>query len=98
MSEVCKTQASNEIGVENVPTPILMKRGRKPKYANDAERKEAKRIQNKAYRERKKHELVVLRRLASGSYQQQIQQLKLKPEGLTPEEEATEIINNIDEL
>jgi D-Tyr-tRNAtyr deacylase len=50
------------------PTPTLTsltRRGRKPKYNNDFERKEAKRIQNKAYRERKKEELIELRRKAA---------------------------------
>ena len=41
----------------------IKKRGRKPKYNTDEERREAKRLQNKAYRERKKQELIELRRL-----------------------------------
>ena len=44
-------------------TSYQKKRGRKPKYNTDEERREAKRLQNKAYRERKKQELIELRRL-----------------------------------
>ena len=47
------------------PTILKPKRGRKPKYNNDVERKEAKRLQNKAYRDRKKEELIELRRKAA---------------------------------
>ena len=49
----------------NIEAKVVIKRGRKPKYTTDEERKEAKRIQNKAYRERKKQELIQLRRLAA---------------------------------
>jgi hypothetical protein len=37
-------------------------KGRKPKYASEDERKEARREQNKLYRERKRKELEELRR------------------------------------
>jgi hypothetical protein len=50
--------------VQEIETKVV-KRGRNPKYTTDEERKEAKRIQNKAYRERKKQELIQLRRLAA---------------------------------
>ena len=60
------TPATPETRPERAPAkPLPLKRGRKPKYSNDFERKEAKRIQNKAYRERKKLELIELRRTAA---------------------------------
>ena len=40
------------------------KRGRKLKYESDEERRQARRLQNKQYRERKKQELINLRRAA----------------------------------
>ena len=40
-------------------------RGRKPKYIDDTARKMAKREQNRTYRERKRNELIALRRLAA---------------------------------
>ena len=40
-------------------------RGRKPKYVDDNARKMAKREQNRTYRERKRNELIALRRLAA---------------------------------
>lgn len=54
-----------EINIEKEIEIKVVKRCRKPKYTTDEERKEAKRIQNKAYRERKKQELIQLRRLAA---------------------------------
>lgn len=50
-----------EITPEVEVAPV--KRGRKPKYTTEEERKAAKRAQNRAYRERKKQELIELRRL-----------------------------------
>ena len=63
MSEI--TIPYNEETITETPVVTKSKRGRKPKYATDEERKEAKRLQNKAYRERKKQELIQLRRLAA---------------------------------
>ena len=40
-------------------------RGRKPKYVDENARKMAKREQNRTYRERKRNELIALRRLAA---------------------------------
>ena len=40
-------------------------RGRKPKYIDENARKVAKREQNRRYRERKRNELIALRRLAA---------------------------------
>ena len=40
-------------------------RGRKPKYLDNNARREAKREQNRLYRERKRNELTALRRLAA---------------------------------
>ena len=57
---------NTEVAESPTPAPTA-KRGRKPKYNNDFERKEAKRIQNKAYRERKKEELIELRRKAASA-------------------------------
>lgn len=78
------------------PPKQPVKRGRKPKYATDEERKAAKRIQNKAYRERKKQELIMLRKLASGTYQQQIQQLKTEPKLVDVQHETEELIKQMD--
>ncbi len=50
-----------ENNIELALAPV--KRGRKPKYTTEEERKAAKRAQNRAYRERKKQELIELRRL-----------------------------------
>ena len=55
------------LNTEVAESPTPTRRGRKPKYNNDFERKEAKRIQNKAYRERKKEELIELRRKAASA-------------------------------
>ena len=45
--------------------PVVKKtRGRKSKYTNDEERKEARRQQQREYRLRKKHELDCFRRMA----------------------------------
>ena len=49
-----------------IPTkPIPAKRGRKPKYFNEVDRRNAKREQNRQYRDRKREELIALRRLAA---------------------------------
>ena len=48
-------------------TSQITKRGRKIKYANDDERKQARRMQQKAYRERIKKELNELRQLKNKS-------------------------------
>ena len=53
-----------EAVTEAIPvTPV--KRGRKTKYQTDEERRAARREQNRNYRERKKQELVTLRRSAA---------------------------------
>ena len=71
----------------NIETKVA-KRGRKPKYTTDEERKEAKRIQNKAYRERKKQELIQLRRLAALH--------KEKEQEETYENDVNKLVNNVD--
>ena len=58
MSEI--TIPYNEETITETPVVTKSKRGRKPKYATDEERKEAKRLQNKAYRERKKQLVIHL--------------------------------------
>ena len=45
------------------PTKFVSKRGRKIKYKTDEERIEARRRQQKAYRERKRNELLKLKEL-----------------------------------
>lgn len=44
---------------------VKSNRGRKPKYIDNEARKVAKREQNRRYRERKRNELIALRRLAA---------------------------------
>ena len=46
------------------PVSSPAKRGRKLKYESDDERRQARRLQNRQYRERKKQELINLRRAA----------------------------------
>ena len=46
-------------------TKAKSNRGRKPKYVDENARKMAKREQNRTYRERKRNELIALRRLAA---------------------------------
>ena len=46
-------------------TKTKSNRGRKPKYVDENARKMAKREQNRTYRERKRNELIALRRLAA---------------------------------
>lgn len=48
-----------------VETKTKSNRGRKPKYVDENARKMAKREQNRTYRERKRNELIALRRLAA---------------------------------
>ena len=43
----------------------VVKRGRKPKYFSEEDRRLAKREQNRRYRDRKRDELTALRRLAA---------------------------------
>ena len=43
----------------------VVKRGRKPKYFSEEDRRLAKREQNRRYRDRKREELTALRRLAA---------------------------------
>ena len=53
----------NELLADEPTTPSKSNRGRKKKYATDEERIIARRLQQKAYRERKKKELLELRAL-----------------------------------
>ena len=46
-------------------SPSIIKRGRKPKYFSEEDRRLAKREQNRRYRDRKREELTALRRLAA---------------------------------
>ena len=55
--------SDTKVNESTLKESTIKKRGRKPKYNTDEERREAKRLQNKAYRERKKQELIELRRL-----------------------------------
>ena len=47
------------------PLTVTAKRGRKPKYFSEEDRRLAKREQNRRYRDRKREELTALRRLAA---------------------------------
>ena len=50
---------------ETADTAAVVKRGRKPKYFSEEDRRLAKREQNRRYRDRKREELTALRRLAA---------------------------------
>ena len=58
-----RSKQDEEILKEVTNEPQKSNRGRKRKYANDEERIIARRLQQKAYRERKKKELAELRAL-----------------------------------
>ena len=62
LSTCCSTESS----IVNETSPsIIIKRGRKPKYFSEEDRRLAKREQNRRYRDRKREELTALRRLAA---------------------------------
>ena len=58
---------TNALNIAENNTSQIKKRGRKIKYANDDERKEARRKQQKTYREKIKKELNELRQLKNKS-------------------------------
>lgn len=59
-----QTETETETNSDQEEKQVKGKRGRKAKYSTEEERKEARRIQQKAYRERKRNELIDLRRKA----------------------------------
>ena len=59
------TLISNDMGETVEPSAAVIKRGRKPKYFSEEDRRLAKREQNRRYRDRKREELTALRRLAA---------------------------------
>lgn len=62
--------------VEYIPsteTKTPSRKGRTPKYATEEERKAARKEQNRRYREKKKKELIELRRLAEKEKQNEKQ-------------------------
>ena len=57
---------TDSVGDSKLETsPSIIKRGRKPKYFSEEDRRLAKREQNRRYRDRKREELTALRRLAA---------------------------------
>ena len=58
------TETIEQIPDQQPSEKIKSKRGRKLKYTTDEERKEARRKQQKEYRDRKRNELIELRRKA----------------------------------
>ena len=60
-----ETNASIEPSSSNAAESAVIKRGRKPKYFSEEDRRLAKREQNRRYRDRKREELTALRRLAA---------------------------------
>ena len=56
-----------EINDNTAPPVPHSKRGRKPKYFSEEDRRMAKREQNRKYRDRKREELIALRRLAAST-------------------------------
>ena len=69
-----RKQSKQEQPVDAIDAEVIevtAKRGRKIKYQTEAERRAARRDQNRKYRERKKQELISLRREAA----------KAEPEG-----------------
>ena len=77
------TQTTSEIKKE-----VKSRRGRKIKYQTDEERIEARRRQQKAYRERKKKELLKLKELVEKNKKEQT---------LTEEQALTEDEQSLDE-
>ncbi len=59
-------ECPEEVAIKEQTEPVSSpaKRGRKLKYESDDERRQARRLQNRQYRERKKQELINLRRAA----------------------------------
>ena len=55
-----------ETVIDEIAKPKI-KRGRKPKYFSEEDRRMAKREQNRKYRDRKREELIALRRLAASA-------------------------------
>ncbi len=64
-------QPAVQPSVDPQPTPKKSTRGRKKIYLTDEARKAARRVQQKAYRERKKQELIELRALKANIEQKQ---------------------------
>ena len=67
VKKLSKSNSSENLNLitESPQEPVAKKtRGRKSKYTNYEERKEARRQQQREYRLRKKHELDCLRRMA----------------------------------
>ena len=62
------------------PEPTIKKtnRGRKNKYTNDEERKEARRQQQRAYRLRKKHELELLHKMVEAIVEEDINDIDIE--------------------
>ena len=58
---------ANALSIAEKNTSQIKKRGRKIKYSNDDERKQARRMQQKAYRAKIKKELNELRQLKNKS-------------------------------
>ena len=57
--------SEEQIVIKTTESKAKSNRGRKPKYVDENARKMAKREQNRTYRERKRNELIALRRLAA---------------------------------
>ena len=74
---------------EKVQKEVKSRRGRKIKYNTDQERIEARRRQQKDYRERKKKELLKLKELVEKNKKEQAltERLQRSLEGQSPEEE-----------
>ena len=64
--EMPRKESQNKKATVVIPAEeMVLKRGRKMKYQSEEERREARREQNRKYRERKKAELISLRRAAA---------------------------------
>ena len=62
LTTCCSTERGS---LSNAAESAVIKRGRKPKYFSEEDRRLAKREQNRRYRDRKREELTALRRLAA---------------------------------
>ena len=60
-------EIDNDALVSETAAKTPIKRGRKPKYFSEEDRRMAKREQNRKYRDRKREELIALRRLAASA-------------------------------
>ena len=84
IQKLSKSKSSENLDIisetQPEPEPTIKKtnRGRKNKYTNDEERKEARRQQQRAYRLRKKHELELLHKMVEAIVEEDINDIDIE--------------------